>query len=276
VASRDWWIEKIKLTNPEIRYWTHFTKYQIAQFRTLAKLDYKVLGERVRTEGAPDSGLAVMYPPKLEQKPSWLTWDYKTYKDFKLWTWNQATKALDLPIGEKTETWYNYFSIQGNQIKAKELLDPFRKENQKEFDILLQDEYNLVFPSASRISSVRYTIPSGGPFKDLEINESLQDSRFIPLTEAGEHISKRFIKQYLQERLQEYLALGGLKELIDRRALILANQKLPAPFYWDLWGNLEHLRNAYQEHFAENLFGPSSDEEEEGEDNNSVVSWDTQ
>jgi len=276
VASRDWWIEKIKLTNPEIRYWTHFTKYQIAQFRTLAKLDYKVLGERVRTEGAPDSGLAVMYPPKLEQKPSWLTWDYKTYKDFKLWTWNQATKALDLPIGEKTETWYNYFSIQGNQIKAKELLDPFRKENQKEFDILLQDEYNLVFPSASRISSVRYTIPSGGPFKDLEINESLQDSRFIPLTEAGEHISKRFIKQYLQERLQEYLALGGLKELIDRRALILANQKLPAPFYWDLWGNLEHLRNAYQEHLAVNLFGPSSDEEEEGEDNNSVVSWDTQ
>jgi hypothetical protein len=64
--------------------------------------------------------------------------------------------------------------------------------------------------------------------------------------------------------------------LIDRRALILANQKLPAPFYWDLWGNLEHLRNAYQEHLAEDLFGPSSDKEEEGEDNNSEVSWDTQ
>jgi hypothetical protein len=126
-----------------------------------------VLGERVRTEGAPDSGLAVMYPPKLEQQPSWLTWDYKTYKDFKLWTLLQAIKALDLPVGEKTETWYNYFSIQGNQIKAKELLDPFRKENQKEFDIQLQDEYNLVFSSASRISSVRYTVPSGGPTKIL-------------------------------------------------------------------------------------------------------------
>jgi hypothetical protein len=238
VASRNWWIEKIKLTNPEIRYWTHFTKYQIAQFKTLAELDYKVLGERVRTEGAPDSGLAVVYPPKLEQQPSWLTWDYKTYKDFKLWMWLQATKALDLPIGEKTEMWYNYFFIQGNQIKAKELLDPFRKENQKEFDFQLQDEYNLIFPSASRISSVHYTVPSGGPNEDLEINESLQDSRFIPLTEAGEHISKRFIKQYLQERLQEYLVLGGLKELIDRRALILANQKLSAPFYWDLWGTI--------------------------------------
>jgi hypothetical protein len=83
-----------------------------------------------------------------------LTWDYKTFKDFKLWTWLQATKALDLPISEQAETWLNYFSIESNQIKAKELLDPFRKEKQKEFDFLLQEEYNIVFPTASHISSV--------------------------------------------------------------------------------------------------------------------------
>jgi hypothetical protein len=64
--------------------------------------------------------------------------------------------------------------------------------------------------------------------------------------------------------------------LIDRKPLIQANYKLPAPFYWDLWGNLEHLRNAYQEHLAENLFRPSSDKEEEEEDNKSQASWDTQ
>jgi len=276
VASRDWWIEQIKISKPQVSYWTHFTKYQIAQFKALAELDYQVLGERVSTEGAPNSGLAIKYPPKLKEQPFWLTWDYKTFKDFKLWTLLQATKALDLPISEKAESCLNYFSIESNQIKAMELLDPFRKENQKEFDFILQEEYNLVFPTASRISSVRFTVPSGDPFEDLEINKTLQDSRLIPLTEAGEPIRKRFIKQYLQERLQEYLALGGLKELIDRRALILANQKLPAPFYWALWGNLEHLRNTYQEHLAEDLFGPSSDEEEEGEDDNSVVSWDTQ
>jgi hypothetical protein len=85
-----------------------------------------------------------------------------------------------------------------------------------------------------------------------------------------------FINQYLEGRLREYLALGGLKELIDRKPLILANQKLPAPFYWDLWGNLEHLREAYHENLAEDLFGPSSEEEEKGEDDNSMVSWDTQ
>ena len=210
VASRGWWIEQIKASKPATNYWTHFTKYQIAQFKALAELDYQVLGERFSTEGAPDSHIGRKYPPKLKEQPFWLTWDYKAFKDFKLWTWLQATKALDLPISEKTEMWYNYFSIQSNQIKAKELLDPFRKEKQKEFDILLQEKYNLVFPTASCISSVRYTVPSGGPFGDLEINETLQDSRLIPLTEAGEHISKRFIKQYLQERLQEYLALGGL------------------------------------------------------------------
>jgi len=205
----------------------------------------------------------------LTEQPFWLTWDYKTFKDFKLWTWIQATKALDLPISEQAETWFNYFSIESNQIKAKELLDPFRKEKQKEFDFLLQEEYNL-------ISSVRLSVPLGDPFKDLEINETLQDSRLIPLTLAGEPIRKRFIRQYLEDRLKEYLALGGLKELIDRRPLILANQKLPAPFYWDLWDNLEQLRNTYQEHLAEELFGPSSDEEEEEEDDNSTVSWDTQ
>jgi hypothetical protein len=158
VASRDRWIEQIKITKPETRCWTHFTKYQIAHFKALAELDYQVLGERVSTEGAPDSGLVVKYPPKLKEQPFCLTWDYKTFKDFKLWTWLQATKALDLPISEKAESWYNYFLIESNQVKAKELLDPFRKENQKEFDFVLQEEYNLVFPTASRISSVRFSL----------------------------------------------------------------------------------------------------------------------
>ncbi len=114
LASRDWWIEQIKIGKPEIRYWAHFTKYQIAQFKALAELDYQVLGERVKTEGAPDSDLARNYPPKLTEKPFWITTDFKTFKDFRLWTWLQATKALDLPMDEKAETWFNYFSIENN------------------------------------------------------------------------------------------------------------------------------------------------------------------
>ena len=44
--------KRLKITKPETSYWTHFTKYQIAQFKVLAELDYQVLGERVSTEGA--------------------------------------------------------------------------------------------------------------------------------------------------------------------------------------------------------------------------------
>jgi hypothetical protein len=275
VGSRNWWIDRIKISEPKYtNYWTHYTKYQIGQFKALAELDYQVLGERVGTEGAPDSGLVSQYSIKLADKPFWLTWDYKTFKDFRLWTWIQATKALELPTSDQAEIWFNYFSIESNQVKAKELLDPFRKENQKEFDILLQEEYNLVFPTASHISSIQFNTPMGDPFEDLAINNTLQDSRFIPITQTGETIRKRFLKQYLEERFREHLALGGSKELLDRKSLILAEQKLPAPFYWDLWGNLEHLREADQEHLGENLFGPSSDEEEE--DDSSAVSRDTQ
>ena len=115
VASRNWWIDRIKIAQPKYTsYWTHYTKYQIGQFKALAKLDYQVLGERVSTEGAPDSCLARKYPIKLAGKPFWLTWDYRTFKDFKLWTWLQATKALDLPISEQAEIWFNYFSIESN------------------------------------------------------------------------------------------------------------------------------------------------------------------
>jgi hypothetical protein len=146
------------------------------------RFDYQVLGERVGTQGAPDSGFACEYPIKLAEKPFWLTWDYHTFKDFRLWTWIQAAKALDLPTSDQAEIWYNYFSIESNQVKAKELLNPFRKENQKEFDFLLQEEYNLVFPTLSRISSIQFNVATSDPLSDLTINHTLQDSRLIPIT----------------------------------------------------------------------------------------------
>jgi hypothetical protein len=70
----------------------------------------------------------------------------------------------------------------------------------------LQEEYNLVFPTSSRISSIQFNVPTGDPFSDLTINCTLQDSRLISITESGEHIRKRFLRQYLGQRLVEYLA----------------------------------------------------------------------
>ena len=70
------------------------------------------------------------------------------------------------------------------------------------------------------------------------------------------------------------MALDGLKELLDRRALILARQQLPASFYWDLWGNLEHLRGTYAQWLAGHIFDVPNDEEQEVE-SDSYISWDT-
>jgi hypothetical protein len=65
-------------------------------------------------------------------------------------------------------------------------------------------------------------------------------------------------------------ALGGLNELIQRAPLVEAGQKLPDAFYWDLWANLEHLRESYIEYCAQEHFDPEASEEE------SVASLDNQ
>jgi len=44
--------------------------------------------------------------------------------------------------------------------------------------------------------------------------------------------------------------------------LIKAGYKLPEPFYWDLWGNLEPLRESYSDYCAEEHFDPEASEEE--------------
>jgi hypothetical protein len=266
VASQVWWINRIKeKEGPKyLKYWTHYTDYQIGQFKALAEYDYFVLGEGIETQGAPDFGLDLEYPVKLVGKPFWVDWSTLVFRDYKLWTWIQAARALERPLSEGTVTWFNYFSIESNQVQAKELLAPFRKESQKAFDIFLEQEYTSVYPNTSSISTIEFDTPRGSLYRDLYINRSVQDHRYIPITEDGLVIRKKFLKYYLEQCLEEYLALGGLQELIERKTL------LPEPFYWDLWGNLEHLRESYSDYCAEEHFDPEASEEE------SVASLDTQ
>jgi hypothetical protein len=191
VATQAWWIDRIKdREGPKyLTYWTHYTDYQIGQLKALAEYDYFVLGERIETEGAPDFGLELDYPVKLVGKPFWVSW---STLEFKLWTWIQAARTLEKPLGEGTVTWFNYFSIEKNQVQAKELLAPFRKESQKEFDILLEQEYNWVYPNTSSISTIEFDPPTGSIYKDLYINRTIQDSRYIPTTEGGcEHTAHK-------------------------------------------------------------------------------------
>ena len=77
-------------------------------------------------------------------------------------------------------------------------------------------------------------------------------------------MKKKFLKLYLEERLQEYLVLGGTKELIEREQFMA-----PDPFYWNLWADLQAVRNRYQYYCVEEHIDPEAD------DKDSVVSWDT-
>jgi hypothetical protein len=176
----------------------------------LAEFDYFVLGEGIETQGAPDFGLDLEYPVKLVGKPFWVDWSTLEFKDYKLWTWIQAARALERTLSEGTVTWFNYFSIESNQVQAKELLAPFRKESQKAFDTFLEQEYTSVYPNTKSISTIEFNTPREVIYKDLYINSTLQDSRYIPITESSLVIRKRFLKYYLEQRLEEYLALGGL------------------------------------------------------------------
>ena len=70
VATQAWWIEEIK-KDPIYQYteeWTKHSDYQVARWKILAELDYKVLGTSI-LRGAP--GLGQTYPPKIQFKPSW-------------------------------------------------------------------------------------------------------------------------------------------------------------------------------------------------------------
>jgi hypothetical protein len=53
------------------------------------------------------------------------------------------------------------------------------------------------------MSSIQINTPSEDPFEDLEINDTLQDSRLIPITQAGEPIKETLLRKYLGDRLKE-------------------------------------------------------------------------
>jgi hypothetical protein len=113
VATQAWWIERIK-QDPIYQYteeWAKHSEYQVARWKILAELDYKVLGTSI-LRGAP--GLGQAYPPKIEVKPFWFNpligADFKVYQP---WSWLEATKSLGLPISEEADNWYRHLLLSG-------------------------------------------------------------------------------------------------------------------------------------------------------------------
>ncbi len=108
------------------------------------------------------------------------------------------------------------------------------------------------------------------------LNTSVRDHRQIPTIDGALHpIRTDFVKIYLEQRLWEYLALGGIKELVERKPLLDKGYQLPAPFYWDLWGDLDNLRKEYLEWCEEEGVNPEGDQDQESAVD-TVSSFDTQ
>jgi hypothetical protein len=268
VATQAWWIDKIK-EDPTYQYteeWAKHSEYQVARWKILAELDYKVLGTSI-LRGAP--GLDQEYPPKIEVKPFWFKPLFGVeFKDFKVWYWLEATKSLGLPISKEADKWFKYISTEDLKEGAIKLLGIFKEEFAPALDDYQESEYSCVYPTSPLIESIVLDIPVGPNYKYL--NNTIKDSSYFPTTECGLVIKNKYLKVYLEERLAEYLALGGLNKLIQRVPLVEAGQKLLDPFYWDLWANLEHLRESYIEYCAQEHFDPEASEEE------SVASLDNQ
>ncbi len=179
-----------------------------------------------------------------------------------------------MPISAEASAWVDFHSKESNRVQAVKFLARFRKENIKVFDILLEAEYEQVPPGTDTIDSVEFKVPQGKWYPPL--NTCIKDNRYIPTTYSGSRIKKEFIAAYLEDRLAEYWAFGGIKEVIVRYKLP-AGYSLPDLFFRDLWGNLDHLRQVYAEYCAEAHIDPEKEQEPAKElDLESNTSCDTQ
>jgi hypothetical protein len=240
----------------------------------LAELDYQVLGKGVA--GAPDDPELfeeeehAVYPVKILHKPHWLpTLSTIKWKDFQVCSWIGAVKALESPLSKEADIWHNYLDLEQTKLEAVEVLGIFKPEHINS-ELPADIEWDLVGVPAEAeqtpISSIKFEIPGGRLYRYL--NNTLSDPRPIPVTSTDLVIRKKFLKLYIEERLQEYLALGGTQELIVREQFL--GIKIADPFYWNLWADLVQIRNRYTIYCAQEHIDPVE------EDVASVASWATQ
>jgi hypothetical protein len=77
-------------------------------------------------------------------------------------------------------------------VVAREFLEEFMKHN-KDFDILLKAELDVAPPNTHNIDSTELGIPKGEWYQS--INNTLQDTNYLPITENRWVIKKKFIKR---------------------------------------------------------------------------------
>lgn len=223
--------------------------YQLGRCRVLALFDYKVLGQSYKLELDWPPTSYYQQPHHIPQGAIPFVGESADWEEFRFYSWLSNTQALGLPISEESVIWFEHLSTKSHQAAVREFLAKYKEESEKKpYDLSLW--FNP--PGTASISSITIEIP-----EDLEpgewtsaLNTFVKDSRKIPPIIGSHPIKEFFIKKYLEDRLREYLLLGGIRELIEWKELQEQGHKLPDPFYWDLWADVDNLRKEYLDHCA--------------------------
>ncbi len=135
------------------------------------------------------------------------------------------------------------------RLEAREVFGHFKAESCKRLTPDIEFELHLIPSGFRTIGSISFEVPRGRVYKYL--NTHLTDYRPLPTTSTGITFRRRYKRNYLEQRLREYSALGGTQELVKREELGLEDiSVLPDPFYWDHWYNIWNLREEYHHYCA--------------------------
>jgi hypothetical protein len=262
-GSDEWYQRKIRQEHPETQH-RFILPWDLEKSKAIALLDYQWLGEKL--VGAPDNDddslcLALWdeedrrpYPVKVGYIPHWI----KTPKtisvpDYLAWVFLEACEYETLPVSPEGVEWKNWIGIQPVWLEQHQILKKFKKpEVPTVYPAHIQRAIEKVkwLNDPVSIDSIEFDVPVNLPC----FNRHIWDWRPVPTKEDGKQIDRKFIKRYLEDRVIEWLAVGGFRQWQkDWEYYLLysehhgANSKrFIKPFYWDLWLDLDHLRLQYK------------------------------
>jgi hypothetical protein len=104
----------------------------------------------------------------------------------------------------------------------------------------LQETINCFPNTIIRINQ----IPISSICIELLLNPFVDDDRPIPSNSSGKQISVFFTKWYLDQKIKEWIALGGVRDWFDGLEVCErgGGHKHIRMFYWDLWADIATFR----------------------------------
>jgi hypothetical protein len=265
-GSEEWFIKKIVEEHPVVEN-AYVLPWQLEVRKATAYLDYQWLGQAL--DGAPDSdeetlyrsvwtdGSIQKYPVRIHHKPHWLTTKHLRtvgYQEYFTWNFLEACALDNLPVSEESTKWRDWVGTRRLWLEQHYLLNKTFKKGEKQPKYAKHIQYALETARKKEdYKNIHDELVLTYPIKLPLINKQLYDWRPIPTDIDEKPIDEGFLKFYLARRIVEWLAAGGLVEWRKNWEYFVRYTEHPIdgcrkfikPFYWDLWGDLDHLRWEY-------------------------------